>query len=121
MSSWPKISNFFIGWPMMTRLVSWTLWALLWMAVGAHAAPQEVVPVPDADFLEFLGSWQTGDDRWVDPFRAADLSGAETGNPQKNGRSSEGQVPPRVRQRESREEPDRKESRPVDSLRDMKP
>lgn len=91
------------------------------MAAGAHAAPREVAPAPDADFLEFLGSWHTGDDRWVDPFRAADLSGAETENPQKNGRLSEGQVPSRMRQRESPEEPDRKESRPIDSLRDMKP
>lgn len=105
----------------MTRLVSWTLWFLLWMAAGVHAAPREVAPVPDADFLEFLGSWHTGDDRWVDPFRAADLSATETGSSQKSGRSSEGPEPPRMRQEENREEPDRKGSRPVDPLRDMKP
>ena len=105
----------------MIRLVSWTLWALLWMVAGAQAAPREVAPVPDADFLEFLGSWHTGDDRWVDPFRAADLSGTETGNAQKNGRSPEGPATPRMKQRENREEPDRKESRLVDPLRDMKP
>ncbi len=41
--------------------------------VAAGAVPQgEVAPV-DPDFLEFLGSWETGDDRWVDPFREDDL------------------------------------------------
>lgn len=36
--------------------------------VAAGAVPQgEVAPV-EPDFLEFLGSWETGDDRWVDPF-----------------------------------------------------
>lgn len=105
----------------MTRRVSWTLGALLWTAAVVQAAPQEITPVPDADFLEFLGSWHTGENRWVDPFRAADLSGAEAGNVHKNGRSSEGPVTPRVRQRETREEPDRTETRPIDPLRDMKP
>lgn len=104
----------------MIRLGSWVLWAFLWMAVEAQAEPGEVVPVPDADFLEFLGSWHTGDDRWVDPFRAADLSGAQPGNAQKN-RSPEGQALPRIKERENREEPDRRGSRPVDPLRDMKP
>ena len=31
-------------------------------------APPDVGNEPDADFLEFLGSWQMGEDRWVDPF-----------------------------------------------------
>jgi len=105
----------------MTRRVSWTLWVLLWMVAAAHAAPREVAPVPDADFLEFLGSWHTGDDRWIDPFHAADLSGVETGDPQKDSRPSGAQEPPRTKRRESREEPDRKGSRPVEPQREMTP
>lgn len=105
----------------MTRRVSWTLWVLFWMVAGAQAAPREAAPVPDADFLEFLGSWHTGDDRWVDPFHAAELLGTEAGDSQKDSRPTGVQEPPRMKQRENREEPDRKGSRSVDPLRDMKP
>lgn len=97
------------------------LWALLWMGAGAYAASGEVAPAPEADFLEFLGSWHTGDDRWIDPFRAADLSGAETGKPQKNIRSTEDKGPPRIRLRENHQEPDQKGSRTSDPLNEMKP
>ncbi len=37
--------------------------------VAAGAVPQGEVAPPEADFLEFLGSWETVDDRWVDPFQ----------------------------------------------------
>lgn len=106
---------------MMIRLVSVMLWALLWTGAGAYAASGEVAPAPEADFLEFLGSWHTGDDRWVDPFRAADLSGAETGKPQKNSRSTEDKGPPKIRPRENHQEPDQKGSRTNDPLNEMKP
>lgn len=38
------------------------------MVQDAAAAPREAPPA-DADFLEFLGSWSTGDEKWVDPFQ----------------------------------------------------
>lgn len=44
----------------------------------ADAAPREAGPLPDTDFLEFLGSWHTGDDKWVDPFQEDDPSVLET-------------------------------------------
>lgn len=105
----------------MIRLVSGALWALLWMAAGSHAASEEVAPVPEADFLEFLGSWQTGDNRWIDPFRAADLSGSQAGLPQKLGRSTEGKGLPRIKPRENRQEQDQKGSRTSDSVNEMQP
>ena len=49
--------------------VSWLLILVVLVAFRAEAAPQDSGPPPDADFLEFIGSWHTGDDRWVDPFR----------------------------------------------------
>lgn len=106
---------------MTIRLGSGVLWALLWTAAGAQAASQEVVPVPEADFLEFLGSWQTGDNRWVDPFRAADLSGAQAGAPQKPARSTDDHGAPRMRPRENYQEPDRKGARTGDPVNEMKP
>jgi hypothetical protein len=35
----------------------------VWLAPGAHAQAAE--PVPDLDFLEYLGSWQEEDDEWL--------------------------------------------------------
>lgn len=106
---------------MMIRLVSVALWALLWVAAGAQAASEEVAPAPEADFLEFLGSWQTGDNRWVDPFRAADLSEVQAGAPQKPGRSTDDNGPPRMRPRDNHQEPDQKGSRTGDPVNGMKP
>jgi len=48
--------------------------AVLAAAAVAQAEPRDPVTVPDADLLEFLGSWQAGekDPRWVDPFQLDD-------------------------------------------------
>ncbi|MEW6247381.1 MAG: hypothetical protein AB1555_11840 [Nitrospirota bacterium] len=35
----------------------------------SDAAPREADSLPEADFLEFLGSWRTEDGTWVDPFQ----------------------------------------------------
>ena len=95
--------------------------ALLWTAVSAEAASPEVTQVPDADFLEFLGNWHTADGRWVDPFHAAELSGAETViPPQKDRRSGPTQEPPRTNRRESREGSDQQGTPPIDPMREMK-
>lgn len=57
-------------------------------ALGAEAAPQSA-PSPDADFLEFLGSWSTEDarPRWIDPFQMREFPIDETVNPAPAARS----------------------------------
>ncbi|WP_146216139.1 hypothetical protein [Nitrospira lenta] len=98
----------------------WMCCALLWMAVSAAAAPPEVMPVPDADFLEFLGNWHTGDGRWVDPFHAADLSSAEAVTSPKGQRPGPTQDMPRTNRRETREGADQHNARPIDAMQEMK-
>jgi len=48
--------------------------AIILSAVCAEAAPDSGVQ-PDADFLEFLGSWSIGEARpqWIDPFQIQDF------------------------------------------------
>lgn len=105
----------------MTRRVNWSLCVLFWLVAEVYAAPRDAAPVPDAEFLEFLGSWHTGDDRWIDPFHAADSSGKESSDPQKDIRPPESQARPQTKRRESRGEPDSKSSRTVDSQREVTP
>ncbi|MDP3092459.1 MAG: hypothetical protein Q8N04_17430 [Nitrospira sp.] len=93
---------------------------LLGTAVSAAAASPEATQVPDADFLEFLGNWHTGDGRWVDPFHAAELSGAGAAPFQKDQRAGPTQETPRTNRRESREESDQQGTRPIDPMREMK-
>jgi hypothetical protein len=66
---------------MATPPVNWLIAVLAGtVAVAlAEAATHDAARPPDADFLEFLGSWQTGDDRWVDPFQPDDESGVADG------------------------------------------
>lgn len=61
-----------------------------------------------------------GDGRWIDPFHAAELSGAETTAPRKDQRSGPTQEMPRTNRRETREGPDQQNARPIDSMREMK-
>lgn len=42
----------------------------------AQAESPASVTAPDAEFLEFLGSWNTGDNRWMDPFQVDDTNPA---------------------------------------------
>lgn len=100
--------------------LGWMCCALLGTAVSAAAASPEATQAPDADFLEFLGNWPTGDGRWVDPFQAAELSGAETVTPQKDQRSGPMQEMPRTNRRETREGPHQPNARPIDPIREMK-
>jgi hypothetical protein len=76
---------------MMMLRVSWMLVAVVGGALTATAAMREQPTPADADFLEFLGSWQTGDDRWIDPFQVDDTPGvdqgdSEQGHPSRNDR-----------------------------------
>lgn len=62
-----KTWNSMAGWQRTSVRAEWLaigLWALFHVA---EAAPRDAGPVADIDFLEFLGSWETGDGKWVDP------------------------------------------------------
>ncbi|MEQ1654840.1 MAG: hypothetical protein ABL960_04000 [Nitrospira sp.] len=100
--------------------LGWMCCALLWTAGSSAAAPPEAAQAPDAEFLEFLGNWHTGDGRWVDPFHAAELSGVEAVAPQKDQRSGPTQEAPRTNRRESREGSEQQGTRPIDPMREMK-
>ena len=101
--------------------LAWMCCALLGTVVSAAAAASpEATQDPDADFLEFLGNWHTGDGRWVDPFHAAELSGTETVTPQKDQPSGPTQETPRTNRWENREGPDQQNARPMDPMREMK-
>ena len=67
--------------------VSWIVLLLISAVTGANAASLDATPVPDAEFLEFLGSWHTGDDRWVDPFHVDGAPDTEPDERQREGRS----------------------------------
>ncbi len=69
--------NFIIGWPMPIRWVRWIIGlpaVVTLLAAMAQAEPRGAAGLPDADFLEFLGSWNPGGDHpaWVDPFQLDD-------------------------------------------------
>jgi len=64
---------------MKTALVSRVIMAVLCMLAGAEAAPPDLSPQPDAEFLEFLGSWPTEDNRWTDPFQVDKVPHVERG------------------------------------------
>lgn len=59
----------------MTARVEWMALVLAGAVTAADAAPPPSSPAPDADFLEFLGSWQVEGGRWVDPFQVEDVPG----------------------------------------------
>lgn len=52
--------------------------AVILVAQVVEAAPRDSAPPPEAEFLEFLGSWHTEDDRWVDPFYVGEVPAFET-------------------------------------------
>jgi len=64
---------------MSTRPVKRFVLAAILLAQAAVAAPREAAAPPEADFLEFLGSWNTGDQqqKWIDPFQLGDPSELE--------------------------------------------
>lgn len=69
---------------MPTPRVSWLMLVAILAAQTAHTAPRDPGSPPDADFLEFLGSWATSDEKWADPFQKDEMPIVET-----NDRESE--------------------------------
>lgn len=101
--------------------VNEVLLALLVAVQVAEVAPRDPGPSPDADFLEFLGSWHTGDNKWIDPFQEDDVPVLETGNRQEELREREF----RDQRRRKRFDPDApsstKETDPTPSRRSGEP
>lgn len=73
------------------------------LVVAVEATPQNKDLLPEPDFLEFLGSWETSDGEWADPFQVDDASDLELKGKPVDHRSRDG--------RQEREQP-RTESRP---------
>lgn len=84
--------------------VSWLMVAVVLVAQMAEAMPRDSGSPPDADFLEFLGSWQTGDDRWVDPFHVGEVPALETKEQDLPSRRPESRSPTQQRQVEMNKE-----------------
>lgn len=85
---------------MTTRPVSWIVLAVVCGAAIAQAEPREAVQAPDAEFLEFLGSWRMDDNRWTDPFRINEASGGlieRSQSPAASGRRQDSRQPSDVR------------------------
>jgi hypothetical protein len=74
--------------------------AVVLSVIVATAATQGNMDQPDADFLEFLGSWSTGEShpRWIDPFQFDDPTVPESERPDQ-------QRMPRNRQDDLRKKP----------------
>jgi len=71
--TWSSIT----GWPCRIRQARALVLAVVLLAPVVAAAPRDEEPLPDMDFLEFLGSWQTRDGQWVDPLQVEDLPPGE--------------------------------------------
>ena len=94
--------------------------AVILVAQIAEAAPPDSGPLPDADFLEFLGSWQTGDDRWV-PFYVDEVPGLETKEQDSPSRRPESRSPTQQRQVETNKESSQTGTDSTVPRRDVKP
>ena len=100
---------------------SWLMVTVLLVAQMAEAAPRDSGPPPDADFLEFLGSWQTGDDRWVDPFYVDEVSDLETKGQQLPSQRPKYLNPTQQRQVETNKESSQTGTDSTVPRRDVKP
>ena len=59
--------------------VDWLVMGLVVAVQVADAAPRNIEPAPDAEILEFLGTWATDDGKWMDPMQLEDIPLPETG------------------------------------------
>lgn len=105
----------------MTPRGSWLMVTVILVAQMAEAAPRDSGPPPDADFLEFLGSWQTGDGRWVDPFYIDEVPTPETGEQDSASRRPEAGVGTKKWPTETTHESNRKGTDVTVPRRDVKP
>lgn len=80
------------GWPSNIRVANTLMIAVLLVAPLVAAAPPDAEPLPDMDFLEFLGSWQAQDGQWVDPLQVEDFPPGEL-EAEKDTRQNRGKKP----------------------------
>ena len=98
---------------MTTVRVSGLIVAVLGAVVLVGATPRETVQPPDDDFLEFLGSWHTGEDRWVDPFQTDEGPVSEAAEPSAGRPPRDVQGRARARKRVSGDEASQQKSDPT--------
>lgn len=97
--------------------VNEVLLALFVAVQVAEAAPRDPSPPPEAAFLEFLGSWQTGDNQWVDPFTEDEAAVLGTGDRREEPREREFRDRPKRKQLDPNESSSTKETDPTPSRR----
>jgi len=78
-----------------------------------QAAPRDAASPPDTDFLEFLGSWHTGDDKWIDPFQVDDSPALEANEPAPAPTPTQRDSPDQSRSKRLEQEPSASESQPA--------
>ncbi len=65
------------GWLTLKRVSAWRGWVVAGclLAAPAHAAEtaETPEPLPEDEFLEFLGDWEAVDGEWIDPVALAEL------------------------------------------------
>jgi len=83
--TWSSIT----GWPSNIRVARTLMIAVLLSASLVTAAPPDAEPLPDMEFLEFLGTWQTRDGQLVDPLQVEDFPPGEL-EAQKDNRQNRG-------------------------------
>ena len=112
---------------MSTRRVNWInglpAAILLWV-VPVEAAPVAVGDQPDADFLEFLGTWTSGAEktkRWVDPFQLDEPVLSESGEPTDDRSARDQRDDPRQKQRQDDNPSRERSASPVRPGGGMKP
>jgi len=101
--------------------VSWLMVAVLLVAQIAQAAPRDIGEPPDIDFLEFLGSWNTGEERWIDPFDVGEVPALETRDQDSEPRRSEAGDQTKRRPAEKARESSPNGTNVVVPLNDVKP
>ena len=69
--------NSITGWLSTIVRGSWLVLGGLLITQVVTASPRDAEPSPDMEFLEFLGSWQTHDGKWIDPLHVEDIPPAE--------------------------------------------
>lgn len=89
------------------------LFCLVVGVAEAASVPAPLAEKPDAELLDFLGSWQDEDGRWVDPFTMTDGSAAPPAKPKPNRNGMPAEAPEPAQETPSTSGKDR----PRDSLR----
>jgi len=67
------------GWLTPAARGKWLVLGLVAALPLGEAVSRETDPLPDQEMLEFLGSWQTQDGEWVDPFHLDDFPLLDSG------------------------------------------